>query len=47
MSLSEPETMQPLWQLERTQTLQTLALAVLKIPYAEHLLSVNRSHFAH
>ena len=36
MSLSE---------LERTQILQSLALAVLKIPYAGYLLSGNRSHF--
>ena len=31
--------------MERTQTLQSLALAVLKIPYAEYLLSGNRSIF--
>ena len=34
MSLSELETLHQLCELERTQTLQSIALAVLKIPYA-------------
>ena len=34
MSLSELETLHQLCELERTQILQSLALAVLKIPYA-------------
>ena len=42
MSLTELET---LHQLERTQTLQSFALAVLKIFYAGYLLSGNRSNF--
>ena len=45
MSLSELETLQQLCELERTQILQSLALAVLKIPYAGYLLSENRSNF--
>ena len=45
MSLSELETLHELCELERTQILQSLALAVLKIPYAGHLLSRNRSNF--
>ena len=45
MSLSELETLHQLWELERTQILQSLALAVLKIPYAGYLLSGNRSNF--
>ena len=45
MSLSELETLHQLCELERTQTLQSLALAVLKIPYAGYLLSGNRSNF--
>ena len=45
MSLSELETLHQLCELERTQILQSLALAVLKIPYAGHLLSGNRSNF--
>ena len=32
-------------ELERTQILQSLALAVLKVPYAGSLLSGNRSNF--
>ena len=32
-------------ELERTQILQSLALAVLKIPYVGYLLSGNRSNF--
>ena len=34
MSLTELETLHQLCELERTQTLKSLALAVLKIPYA-------------
>ena len=45
MSLSEVETLHQLCELERTQILQSLALAVLKIPYAAYLLSGNRSNF--
>ena len=43
MSLSELETLHQL--CERTQIQQSLALAVLKIPYAGYLLSRNRSNF--
>ena len=42
MSLSELELLHQLCELERTQILQSLALAVLKIPYAGYLLSGNR-----
>ena len=45
MSLSELETLHQLCELERTQILQSLALAVLKIPCARYLLSRNRSNF--
>ena len=45
MSLSELETLHQLCELERTQNLQSLALAVLKISYAGYLLSGNRSNF--
>ena len=45
MSLTEIETLHQLCELERTQNLQSLALAVLKIPYAGYLLSGNRSNF--
>ena len=45
MSLSELETLHQLCEIERTQILQSLALAVLKIPYAGYLLSGNRSNF--
>ena len=45
MSLSEIETLHQLSELERTQILKSLALAVLKIPYAGYLLSGNRSNF--
>ena len=45
MSLSELETLHQLCELERTQILQSLTLAVLKIPYAGYLLSGNRSNF--
>ena len=46
MSLSKLETLHQLCELERTQILQSLALAVLKIPYAGYLLSGNRSNFS-
>ena len=45
MSLSELETLHQLCELEITQILQSLALAVLKIPYAGFLLSRNKSNF--
>ena len=45
MSLSELETLDQLCELERTQILQPLALAVLKTPYAGYSLSGNRSNF--
>ena len=45
MSLSELETLHHLCELERTQKLQLLAVAVLTIIYAEFLLSGNRSNF--
>ena len=45
MSLSELETLHQLCELERTQILQSLALAVLRIPYAGYLLSGKRSNF--
>ena len=45
LSLSEIETLHQLCELERTQILQSLALTVLKIPYAGYLLSGNRSSF--
>ena len=45
LSLSELETLHQLCELERTQILQSLALAVLKIPYAGYFLSGNRSNF--
>ena len=45
MSLSEIETLHELCELERTQILQSLALAVLKIPYAGYFLSGNRLNF--
>ena len=45
ISLSELETLHQLCELERTPILQSLALAVLKIPYAGYLLSGNRSNF--
>ena len=44
MSLTKLETIHRLCELERTQVLQTLALAVLKTPYARYLLSGNRSN---
>ena len=45
LPLSERETLHQLCELERTQILQSFALAVLKIPYAGYLLSGNRSNF--
>ena len=45
MSFSELETLHQLCELERTQILQSLALAVLKTPYSGYLLSRNRSNF--
>ena len=45
MSLTELETLHQLCELECTQILQSLALAVLKIPYAGYLMSGNRSKF--
>ena len=45
MSLSELETLDHSCELERTQILQSLTLAVLKIPYARYLFSGNRSNF--
>ena len=44
MSLSELEKLHQLCELKRTQIQQSLALAVLKIPYAGYLLSGNRSN---
>ena len=45
MSLRKLETLHQLCELERTQILQSLALAVLKTPYSGCLLSGNRSNF--
>ena len=45
MSHSELETLHQLCELEITQILQSLALAVFKIPYAGYLLFGNRSNF--
>ena len=45
MSLSELETLHQLCEFERTQILQSLALAVLKTPYAGYLLTGKRSNF--
>ena len=44
MSLTELETLHQLCELERTQILQSLALAVLRISYAGCILSGNRSN---
>ena len=44
MSLSELETLHQLCELERTQILQSIALASLKIPYTEFLLSGEIDH---
>ena len=43
MFLTVLEILHQLCELERTQILQSLALAVLRIPYAGFLLSGNRS----
>ena len=45
MSLSKLETLHPLCELERIQNLHSLALAVLKVPYAGYLLIGNISNF--
>ena len=45
MSFSEIEALHQLCELEITQILQSLALAVLKIPYAWYLLSGSPSNF--
>ena len=45
MSLTELETLYQLCELERTQILQSLALAVPKNPYAGYCLSENSSSF--
>ena len=45
MSFSELETLHQLCEIERTQILQSLALAVLKTPDAGYLSSGNRSNF--
>ena len=45
MSLLELETLHHLCELERTQILQSIALAVSKIPYVGYLLSGNTSIF--
>ena len=45
MSLSELETLHQLCELERTQILESLALAVLKMSYTGYLLSGERSNF--
>ena len=45
MSLSELETLHRLCELEKTKILQSLALEVLKLPYAGYLQSGNRTYF--
>ena len=45
MSLSELERLHRLCEKERTQTVQSHALAVLKTIYLGYLLSGNRSNF--
>ena len=45
MSLSVLETFHQLCEIERTQILKSLVLAVLKIPYAGYLLLGKRSYF--
>ena len=45
LSLSELETLHHLCELERTKILQSLVLAVLKLPYAGYLLSGNILNF--
>ena len=44
-SLSKLETVHHLCELERTQIRESLALAVLKMPYSGYLLSGNRTNF--
>ena len=43
MSFSELEMLYHLCELDSTQVLQSLALALLKTPYAEYYLSGNQS----
>ena len=45
MFLTELGTLHQICELERTQILKSLALAVLKLPYAGYLLSGKRSNF--
>ena len=45
MSISELETLHHLCEIERTQLVQSHALAVLKTTYLGYLLSGNRSNF--
>ena len=45
MTLTELETLHQLCELERIKILQSLALAVLEIRYAEYLMPGNRSNF--
>ena len=45
MSLSEIEALHHSCELERAQILQSVVLAVLKIPYAGYSLSGNRLNF--
>ena len=45
MSLSELKTLHNFCEFERTQILQSLTSAVLKLPYGGYLLSGNRSNF--
>ena len=45
LSLTELETLHQICELERKQILQSLALALPKIPYAGYLISGNRSIF--
>ena len=45
MSLSELETLHQLCELDRTKILQSLVLAVLKMPYAGNLFSKNCCNF--
>ena len=45
LSLSELETLHHFCELERTQFLQSLALAVVLKPHTGNLLSENRSNF--
>ena len=45
MSVSDLETLHHLCEIERTQIRQSLALAVLKVPYGEYFFISNRSYF--